>query len=373
MDFARKQLEKYGWSAGKGLGKHENGISEALKPKLKRSVAGVGHDPAADFTEHWWNDLYNKAAKNLEVENKNGKTRRIKRKNSSDFEITNNTWQIKKNKKGEKSDQGYTDFFVKTAILNNGESKVENVKECDSENEKTVRDIFKMTDEELFAACEGRTAHKGARHGLKALGKLARIEQQEQLLLNQDKYKGYSHTKKGKSIDQEVKINDQIEETNSLEIDTDSMPVKKKKKKRNKDIEEKESQTNSNEIHAKDDDQLETFKGNEKEMEASYQPADDDNVDVKKKKKRKNYEVQKDVQSKKEKDNSDDASDTALAGAAAGAGARVLASAYSQWRSSYECHCTCDRSFSNFATYLEDMDEDLFLLMENVADVCFAK
>ncbi|XP_045538579.1 G patch domain-containing protein 4 [Papilio machaon] len=304
MDFARKQLEKYGWSAGKGLGKHENGISEALKPKLKRSVAGVGHDPAADFTEHWWNDLYNKAAKNLEVENKNGKTRRIKRKNSSDFEITNNTWQIKKNKKGEKSDQGYTDFFVKTAILNNGESKVENVKECDSENEKTVRDVFKMTDEELFAACEGRTAHKGARHGLKALGKLARIEQQEQLLLNQDKYKGYSHTKKDKSIDQEVKINDQIEETNSL--DTDSMPVKKKKKKRNKDIEEKESQTNSNEIHAKDDDQLETFKGNEKEMEASYQPADDDNVDVKKKKKRKNYEVQKVVQSKKEKDDDDD-------------------------------------------------------------------
>lgn len=52
---------------GKGLGKHENGISEALKPKLKRSVAGVGHDAAADFTEHWWNDLYNKAAKNLEV------------------------------------------------------------------------------------------------------------------------------------------------------------------------------------------------------------------------------------------------------------------------------------------------------------------
>lgn len=53
--------------SGKGLGKNENGISEALKPKLKRSVSGVGHDLAADFTEHWWNNLYNKAAKNVEV------------------------------------------------------------------------------------------------------------------------------------------------------------------------------------------------------------------------------------------------------------------------------------------------------------------
>lgn len=52
---------------GKGLGKHENGISEALKPKLKRSVTGIGHDAASDFTEHWWTQLYNKAAGNVEV------------------------------------------------------------------------------------------------------------------------------------------------------------------------------------------------------------------------------------------------------------------------------------------------------------------
>ncbi|XP_013176329.1 PREDICTED: G patch domain-containing protein 4 [Papilio xuthus] len=307
MDFARKQLEKYGWSAGKGLGKHENGISEALKPKLKRSVAGVGHDPAADFTEHWWNDLYNKAAKNLEVENKNGKTKRIKRKDSSEFEITNNTWQIKKSKRDEKSDQQYTDFFVKTAILNNGESKVENVNESDLEIEKTVKDVFKMTDEELFAACEGRTAHKGARHGLKALGKLARIEQQEQVLLNQDKYIGYSHTKKGKSIEDKRKVNDLIVENNSLENDTDSMPVKikKKKKKRDKDLDEK-CETNGNEIHVID---LET--GNEKEKEI-YEIVDDNIVNVKKNKKRKYKEIVKETKentNKKEKDDSDDASD----------------------------------------------------------------
>lgn len=59
--------KKKTFSLGKGLGKHENGISEALKPKLKRSVAGVGHDAAAEFNEHWWTTLYDKAAANVEV------------------------------------------------------------------------------------------------------------------------------------------------------------------------------------------------------------------------------------------------------------------------------------------------------------------
>lgn len=54
---------------GKGLGKNENGISEALKPKLKRSVTGIGYDAAADFTEHWWSALYDKAASNVQVSN----------------------------------------------------------------------------------------------------------------------------------------------------------------------------------------------------------------------------------------------------------------------------------------------------------------
>lgn len=49
------------------MGKKEDGISEALKPKLKRSITGVGYDPAKDFTEHWWNELYNKAASNVQV------------------------------------------------------------------------------------------------------------------------------------------------------------------------------------------------------------------------------------------------------------------------------------------------------------------
>ncbi|CAH1642898.1 unnamed protein product [Spodoptera littoralis] len=225
MDFARKQLEKYGWTDGKGLGKHENGISEALKPKLKRSVAGVGHDAAAEFNEHWWTTLYDKAAANVEVKEKNGKTKEIKTKDDKEFVITNSTWKLNKQKKDAENEEQYSDYFVRTAVLTNGASNMERVRESDSEDDTEKKDVFKMTDEELFAKCEGRTAHKGARHGLRAIGKLARIAQQEAQLLSQTKYSGYSHFKK---LKEEV---DSI----SFHMDTDNTGIKKKtKKKRNR-------------------------------------------------------------------------------------------------------------------------------------------
>ncbi|KAJ8707244.1 hypothetical protein PYW08_011378 [Mythimna loreyi] len=222
MDFARKQLEKYGWTDGKGLGKNENGISEALKPKLKRSVAGVGHDAAAEFNEHWWTTLYDKAAANVEVKEKNGKTKKIKTKDDKEFVITNSTWKLNKKPKDEENEEQYADYFVRTAVLTNGASNVERVREEESDEEVEKKDVFKMTDEELFKKCEGRTAHKGARHGLKATGKLARIAQQEALLLSQSRYSGYSHAKK---------LKEQIEDIN-LNSDSDSTEHKKKKKKR---------------------------------------------------------------------------------------------------------------------------------------------
>ncbi|XP_026756014.2 G patch domain-containing protein 4 [Galleria mellonella] len=233
MDFARRQLEKYGWTDGKGLGKHENGISEALKPKLKRSVTGVGHDAASDFTEHWWSQLYDKAAGNVQVEEVNGKTKRIKAKDADNFEITNSTWRLSKKKKAN-NDEEYSEYFVRKAVLTSGGSKVVNINASDSDEEVVKKDVFKMTDEELFAACEGRTAHKGARHGLKAVGKLARIAQQEAALLKQPQFVDYSHSRK---IVQDLSTTElNVVENMNLESDTDMSVTRKKKKKRRKNI-----------------------------------------------------------------------------------------------------------------------------------------
>jgi hypothetical protein len=52
---------------GKGLGRNESGITEALKPKLKFDARGVGQDASEQFTYHWWEQAFNKAAKNIQV------------------------------------------------------------------------------------------------------------------------------------------------------------------------------------------------------------------------------------------------------------------------------------------------------------------
>ena len=42
-------------------------MSEALKVKLKFDNAGIGHNRAKEFTNHWWDHAFNKAAKNITV------------------------------------------------------------------------------------------------------------------------------------------------------------------------------------------------------------------------------------------------------------------------------------------------------------------
>ncbi|XP_010132659.1 PREDICTED: G patch domain-containing protein 4, partial [Buceros rhinoceros silvestris] len=52
--------------------------------------------------------------------------------------------------------------------------------ESSEEEEKLdLSSARRLTDEELMRACGGRTAHKGARHGLTMSAKLARLEEQE--------------------------------------------------------------------------------------------------------------------------------------------------------------------------------------------------
>nr|XP_022909817.1 G patch domain-containing protein 4 [Onthophagus taurus] len=176
MDFAKKQLEKYGWTEGQGLGKSNNGISTPLKPKLKFDNAGIGHSHAKDLVNDWWTNVYKSASDNIEVTN-----------DSNDVQIG-----MKGDESIDISTKGYTKIlknnnvsleygsFIKTAQINASGTKKYDVPEhlCVDKPKINV-----LSDEELFAACAGRTAHKGARHGLKLSGKLDRLAKHEQMLL----------------------------------------------------------------------------------------------------------------------------------------------------------------------------------------------
>ncbi|XP_009462830.1 PREDICTED: G patch domain-containing protein 4 [Nipponia nippon] len=79
--------------------------------------------------------------------------------------------------------------FVKAATLTaRGEesTKPPTGSESSEEEEEEKLDLSsarRLTDEELMRACGGRTAHKGARHGLTMSAKLARLEEQERAFL----------------------------------------------------------------------------------------------------------------------------------------------------------------------------------------------
>ena len=47
--FARRQMEKMGWTEGKGLGKNEDGMAEHIRQKKKDDTAGLGAAQETEF------------------------------------------------------------------------------------------------------------------------------------------------------------------------------------------------------------------------------------------------------------------------------------------------------------------------------------
>ncbi|XP_072503360.1 G patch domain-containing protein 4 isoform X2 [Notamacropus eugenii] len=240
MKFAEEQLQKHGWIQGKGLGKKEDGIAQAIKVKLKQDNAGVGHDPSKEFTDHWWSQLFNKTAASLVVETgKDGVKMKTQAKDTSK----------QKRSRCSKSSLLYG-HFIKSATLTSGGEKAEKQSEQSSEDEASPAAKI-LTDEELIRACEGRTAHKGARHGLTMKAKLARLEEQERAFLAQ--YKGQNAgvpdspaedipQKKKKKSQEEASVTNRSKQEQIIEQPDENSRKKKKKKKKRQQEEETEDE-----------------------------------------------------------------------------------------------------------------------------------
>ncbi|XP_059476373.1 G patch domain-containing protein 4 [Neocloeon triangulifer] len=172
MDFAKAQLEKYGWKEGEGLGAQKTGISKAIRPGLKRDRMGLGADPAEEFTNNWWNKAYDKAAQNVEISVNDAK---------DSVKVKTVKKKAKKKAKEEPVKKIYSNF-VKSSVLEDNEEveSKERSNQLDVTEEEKAKEFVPLSDEQLFKACGGRTAHKAARHGHKLSGKLARLQQQDE-------------------------------------------------------------------------------------------------------------------------------------------------------------------------------------------------
>uniref|UniRef100_H2YJL4 G patch domain-containing protein 4 n=1 Tax=Ciona savignyi TaxID=51511 RepID=H2YJL4_CIOSA len=165
-------MKKHGWTEGKGLGKNEHGMSEPIKVKLKKDTSGVGHDPSEHFTYHWWDDAFKNATNNINIEESESGIIVTAKETSK----TTTTRKLCKKTRANKS--MLYGRFVKSGTITAGVEEHEEQEEWEEQEEEGGGGAT-LTDEQLFKACGGRTAHKGARHGLKLSGKLARLAEQE--------------------------------------------------------------------------------------------------------------------------------------------------------------------------------------------------
>lgn len=213
MDFAKNILQKYGWKEGDGLGKNSDGIVKPIKASFKFNSSGLGSDQAKDLTNNWWDRVFNEAANNIEV----GPAGKITQKERDAVEISNKSYSVKKLK--QKTTDGKANYggFLKASTLLTNVGREEEIEGHVQTEDIEFKAAKVLTDEELFAVCGGRTAHKGARHGLNLTGKLARIEAQNNKLLQE---------LESKSFEKVIKSNDwqQVQKKK-----------KSKKKKRNEE------------------------------------------------------------------------------------------------------------------------------------------
>lgn len=149
--------------AGEGLGKKSDGIIKPIKANLKFDSAGLGHDRAAEFTNHWWENAYNAAASNLEVGKTDANEVAINLQSGESIEISAKGYTAKSlREEKEKKSSGYGSFVKKSTLYQNVGIDKEGLK---SDSDDAVAGpsngyVRNMSDNDLFKACGGRTAHK---------------------------------------------------------------------------------------------------------------------------------------------------------------------------------------------------------------------
>ena len=160
--------------------------------------------------------------------------------------------------------------FVRSGTLTGGKMTSEEPEE-EMEATKDLSKIKELSDEQLVAACNGLTAHKGGRHGLNMKAKLDRIAEAEREFMLKYGGGGGGDTKSNTVVEEETvskkskkkrkaeavleeeihsekkskkkkkKQKEEIEDVQCTEVSDDIQDEVKKKKKKKKDKSKKDS------------------------------------------------------------------------------------------------------------------------------------
>jgi hypothetical protein len=206
-DFALKQLQKYGWTPGQGLGLNQDGMAEPLQLGLKLNQKGLGQDELdkkkSGWGNQWWDSIFNKTLKSLDVTmgDSHEEVNLISCPILSSMTLRSHPFflcvgchqslkVVKKSvTKMKTSDKGNGKTIAamtrssevasrmglgvefQSFVSSTNSSMV--MAEQDKDDDDDSQYCMPITDQELFKACGGRTARKGAR-GASQKGKLFR-------------------------------------------------------------------------------------------------------------------------------------------------------------------------------------------------------
>lgn len=240
--FARREMKKRGWADGKGLGKAEDGMKDAIKVKMKNNTGGLGHNEGTQFTFHWWDHIFNKAANSIKVsEGEDGvQIEKCEGKKITPVLISN---KRPLSSKYANATLLYGTFVKSGTYHSDSKQLADSLSENDSSDESS-------DDEEEKSPCDtldktfkktGLSGHKAARHGFGLCGKLQRLENQEQSHENISKNGAKNVTggiaKDSKDVSEYVTNVEDKFPNESIKESCKDGTMKKKKKKKRKSIE----------------------------------------------------------------------------------------------------------------------------------------
>jgi hypothetical protein len=177
--FAKKQLEKYGWAEGQGLGKHGQGITtfvRAHRPKGERGEhIGIGHEASTGTSN---SDMgYGKLLATLKPESKSSKPAEGDDAASNSSSGSSDAG-AKKRRPREDAD-GAVEGERDAQKPPRAERRAPSPSSSTSSSDEDVGDVTKLDDAALFARCGGVRLGRTGRHRFFD-GKIARAEQHAQ-------------------------------------------------------------------------------------------------------------------------------------------------------------------------------------------------